>query len=40
LKAELIEIDALGLAEMIREGEIKPSELVEITIERIEKINP
>ncbi|TFG29016.1 MAG: amidase [Promethearchaeota archaeon] len=25
---------------MIREGEIKPSELVELTIERIEKINP
>ena len=40
MKAELIEIDALGLAEMIRDGEIKSSELVEITIERIERINP
>ena len=35
-----MEYDALGLAEMIRDGEIKSSELVEITIERIEKINP
>ena len=40
MKAELIEYDALGLAEMIRDGEIKSSELVEITIERIERINP
>ena len=39
MKAELIEYDALGLAEMIRDGEIKSSELVEITIERIERIN-
>jgi len=40
LKAELIEYDALGLAEMIRDGEIKSSEVVEMTIERIERINP
>jgi amidase len=40
LKAELMEFDALGLAEMIRDGEIKSSELIELTIERIEKINP
>ena len=40
MKVELIEYDALGLAEMIRDGEIKASELVEMTIERIERINP
>ena len=40
MKAELIEQDALGLAEMVREREIQPSELVEMTIERIERINP
>ena len=40
MKAELFEYDALGLAEMVREGETKSSELVEITIDRIERINP
>jgi amidase len=35
-----MEYDALGLAEMIRDGEIKSSELVELIIERIERINP
>jgi amidase len=40
LKAELIEYDAISLGEMVRAGEIKPSELVEITIERIERVNP
>ena len=40
MKVELIEYDALGLAEMIRDGEIKSSELVEMTIERIERVNP
>ncbi len=40
MKVELIENDAIGLGEMVREREIKPSELVEITIERIEKVNP
>jgi amidase len=40
LKDELIEYDALNLAEMIRNGEIKSSELVELIIERIERINP
>ncbi|MFX1363709.1 MAG: amidase [Promethearchaeota archaeon] len=40
METKLVEYDALGLAKMIRDGEIKSSELVEITIERIEKINP
>ncbi len=35
-----MEYDAIGLGEMVREGEIKPSELVEMTIERIERVNP
>ena len=40
MKVELVENDAIGLSEMVRDGEIKPSELVEMTIERIEYINP
>ena len=40
MKVELIEYDAIGLGELVREGVIKPSELVEMTIERIEHINP
>ena len=36
----MIEYDALGLAEMVRDGEIKSSELIEMTIERIERVNP
>ncbi|MFX1310975.1 MAG: amidase [Promethearchaeota archaeon] len=40
MKDELVEYDALSLAEMIRNREIKSSELVELIIERIERINP
>ena len=40
MKVELIKNDAIGLGEMVRDGEIKPSELVEMVIERIEYINP
>jgi len=40
MKAELIESDAIGLGRMVRDGEIKSSELVEMTIERIEQVNP
>ena len=32
--------DALGLAELVRRKEVKPIELVETVIERIERINP
>ena len=37
---ELFEYDALGLADLIRKGEIEPKELLELTIERIEQLNP
>jgi len=40
MKVEIIENDAIGLGEMVRDGEIKPSELVEMATERIEYINP
>ncbi len=36
----MIRYDAIGLGELIRKGEISPVELLEITIQRIEKINP
>ncbi len=36
----LIGYDAIGLSELIKKGEITPLELLEITIQRIEKINP
>ena len=32
--------DALGLADLVRRKEVTPSELVEIAIERIERVNP
>ena len=32
--------DAIGLSRLIREGEITPIEFLEITIQRIEKVNP
>jgi amidase len=37
---ELVGFDAIALGELIRKGELSPVELLEITIERIEKINP
>jgi len=37
---EMIGYDAIGLSDLIRQGEITPSELLETTIQRIEKINP
>ena len=37
---ELIEYDAIGLGELIQKGEISPIELLDITIQRIEKLNP
>jgi len=36
----LIECDAMDLAKLIRDGEVKPTELLEITIQRIERLNP
>jgi len=40
MKDDLSEYDGIALGELIRRGEIKPSELLEITIERIERVNP
>ena len=40
MKDELIGYDGIALGRLIRKGEITPLELVEITIERIERINP
>src|SRR4030042_2414612 len=37
---ELSFLDATELARLIRKKEIQPGELLEITIEKIEKINP
>ena len=37
---EFLDYDALGLAELIRKKEVTPSELVEVVIRRIEKLNP
>ena len=36
---ELVGYDAIALSELIRKGEISPVELLEITIQRIEKVN-
>jgi amidase len=38
--AEYEQYDALGLAELVRKGEVTPTELSEEAIERIERINP
>ena len=38
--AALSELDGLGLAALVRAGELHPSELVEAVIERIEAVNP
>jgi Asp-tRNA(Asn)/Glu-tRNA(Gln) amidotransferase A subunit family amidase len=38
--AEYSNYDGLGLAELVKKKEIKPAELVEAAIERIERHNP
>ena len=40
MKDELVKYDAIGLGELIKSREIKPVELIEATIHRIEKVNP
>jgi len=40
MKDELIGYDGIALGEMIRTGEIKPIELLETVIQRIERVNP
>jgi amidase len=37
---ELSDYDGIALGELVRKKEVKPTELLEITIQRIEKINP
>ena len=37
---EFIGYDAIGLSELIRKGDVTPAELLDIIIDRIEKINP
>jgi len=37
---EYEEYDGLGLAELVRSGAVKPSELIEEAISRVEKLNP
>lgn len=37
---EYISYDAVGLAELVRRGELSPLELIEAAIERIEAVNP
>ena len=39
-KDELTNFDATGLAELVRRKQVKPIELVEAAIERIERLNP
>ena len=38
--SEYDKCDGLGLAELVRKKEVKPSDLVEEAISRIEKLNP
>ena len=38
--SELAHIDAVGLAELVRTGQISPRELIDDTIDRIERIDP
>ncbi|MBW2618068.1 MAG: amidase, partial [Deltaproteobacteria bacterium] len=38
--SEYHRFDALGLAELVRQGQVSPVELCEETIERIERVNP
>ena len=37
---ELVHLDAMGQAELVRQGEVEAAELVEATIDRIERVNP
>ena len=38
--SEYSNYDGLGLAELVKKKEIKPIELIEAAIERIERLNP
>lgn len=40
ISSELSGIDGMGMAELVRNKEVTPAELVEVVIERIERVNP
>jgi len=40
MQDEFVGYDAIGLGELVRKKEVKPTQLLEITIQRIEKVNP
>ena len=40
MQDEFAGYDAIGLGELIRKKELKPTNLLEMTIHRVEKINP
>ncbi len=40
MKDNLIDCDGVALGELVRKKAVQPTELLEITVERIEKINP
>lgn len=37
---DYIQYDALGLAHLVRQGEVQPDELLEVALQRIEQVNP
>lgn len=37
---DLLGYDALGLGELLRKGDITPGELIDITVQRIDRVNP
>ena len=40
MSEELAQIDAVGQAELVRNGEVSPLELVDAGIDRLERLNP
>jgi Asp-tRNA(Asn)/Glu-tRNA(Gln) amidotransferase A subunit family amidase len=40
IRDEYASLDAVGLAERVRSGDVKPTELLEAAIERAEQVNP
>ena len=40
MQDEFVACDAIALGELIRKGEIRPTELLQIVIDRIERVNP
>jgi amidase len=40
VESDALSLDATGQASLVRSGEISPGELVELAIDRIERLNP